>query len=85
MTSSLVADVLARVRPRENRAGWWKKLPSEMLAELESLRTRLQAGELGGMTKTALARAIVEAATDRGIEMPRCRQVIQWLENSPTT
>jgi hypothetical protein len=82
---SLVADVLARVRPTESRAGWWNKLPPDVLKELNELRDRFHAGELGAMTKTALARAIVEAVTDRGLEIARVKQVIQWLENLPTT
>lgn len=85
MATSLVSDVLARVKPTESRAGWWKKLPPDVLEELEQLRARFHAGQLGDMTKTALARAIVDAVMDRGVEMPKYRQVITWLESSPTT
>lgn len=85
MATSLVSDVLARVKPTESRAGWWKKMPPDVLAELEQLRARFHAGELGSMQKTALGRAIVEVATDRGLFVPRLKQVLEWLGNSQTT
>ena len=82
---SLVSDVLARVKPTESRAGWWNKMPPDVLAELEQLRAKFHGGELGDIAKTNLARAIVDAVKDRGVEMPKLKQVIVWLGNSPTT
>jgi hypothetical protein len=76
---SLLDDVLARVKPtRPGFLPWYDKLPSDLLAELRSIRERFQAGDVASQ-KRALAVAIAEAVADRGHPKPGEQAVIAWL------
>lgn len=77
---SLVDEVLARARPSKTSIAWHERVPDDVMAELVAIRERYRAGQCGRMDATCLGRAIVESLTTRGIEMPKPRQVQQWLK-----
>lgn len=74
----LLDAVLGKVR--NNRGGprsWFQRLPSEAREELEAVR---QSFNSGLHQKRAFALAIIEAAKERGWEIAKEKQVIEWLE-----
>ena len=77
---SLLEEVLARAKPAKTSLAWHERVPEDVMAELVAIRERYRAGQCGRMDATCLGRAIVESLTKRGIEMPRPRQVQQWLK-----
>lgn len=80
--TSLADDVLARVEVKKTCLSWFDRLPADVQAETLDLRKRLSEGAIA-IPPTALARAMVEAYTERGYVMPRIRQVREWLTGKP--
>ena len=79
----LLEDVLQRVKPVKCTKSWRDRLPSDVAAEVDTVRDQYRSGKLGDQNVTRLAVAIVESLTERGIEMPRARQVAIWLNEKP--
>jgi hypothetical protein len=77
--ATLAADIMSRVTPVRFSYAWHHKLPPDVAAEVNAIRDRYRSGELGNVNLTRLAAAITETLSDRGIEMPRPRQVAIWL------
>jgi len=74
---SLLDDVLARTRNRSPGFGtWFERLPAEAQAELEAVRASF---DHATHQKSAFARAIMEAASERGWKTSGMQGVIQWL------
>ena len=74
-----LANVLAKVQDR--RPGflpWYQKLPDDLQAELEQVRTAFRAGEIT-CQKAALCRAIADTVAERGHDRPGQQAVIEWL------
>jgi hypothetical protein len=69
--------VLARTRNRSPGFGtWFERLPAEAQAELEAVRASFDRAK---HQKSAFARAIIEAANERGWKTSGLQGVIQWL------
>jgi len=74
----LLDAVLEKVR--NNRGGprsWFHRLPPDAQRELEAVRQSFNAGI---HQKRAFALAIIQAATERGWEIAKEKQVIEWLD-----
>lgn len=76
---TLLDDVLQRVKPVRYSKSWRDRLPEGVAKEVDVLREQYRSGKLGEQNVTRLAVAIVESLTERGIEMPKARQVAVWL------
>ncbi len=75
--TSLLDDVLARTKNRSPGFGtWFERLPAEAQAELEAVRASFDHAK---HQKSAFARAIIEAARERGWKTSGLQGVIQWL------
>ncbi len=75
--TSLLDDVLARAKNRSpGFETWFQRLPVEAQAELEAVRASF---DHATHQKTAFARAIMEAANERGWKTSGLQGVIQWL------
>lgn len=73
----LLDDVLSRVK--DNRGPtWFQRLPTDLQDEVTAIRTQFREGSLT-FTAGQLAVAIMEACRARGHEMPKPRQVREWL------
>lgn len=78
---TIAEDVLARVRGHKpGFAPWYERLPPDALAELQTLRARWVAGELG-LKKRQLARAIIATCRDRGLYVVGVQGVEHWLND----
>ena len=77
----LLADVLARVKPVRGVA-WFDRLPRDLQDEVTAIRSRFCEGSLT-FTAGQLAVAIIEACKARGHDMPKPRQVREWLLGTP--
>jgi 2-hydroxychromene-2-carboxylate isomerase len=76
--TSLLDDVLARTKNhRPGFATWFQKLPPEAQTELDRVR---QAFDHAKHQKRAYAKAIIEAARERGWQISGPQGVIAWLE-----
>jgi hypothetical protein len=74
---SLLDDVLLRTRNRSPGFGtWFERLPVEAQAELETVRASFDHSK---HQKAAFARAIMEAARERGWKTSGLQGIIQWL------
>jgi hypothetical protein len=74
---SLLDDVLSRTRNRSPGFGtWFERLPAEAQAELETVRASFDHSR---HQKAAFARAIMEAARERGWKTSGLQGIIQWL------
>jgi hypothetical protein len=74
---SLLDDVLSRTRNRSPGFGtWFERLPAEAQAELETVRASFDHSK---HQKAAFARAIMEAASERGWKTSGLQGIIQWL------
>jgi|LakMenE01Jun11ns_1017448.scaffolds.fasta_scaffold8781703_2 hypothetical protein len=74
---SLLDDVLSRTRNRSPGFGtWFERLPVEAQAELETVRASFDHSK---HQKAAFARAIMEAARERGWKTSGLQGIIQWL------
>jgi len=74
---SLLDDVLSRARNRSpGFETWFARLPADARAELEAVRAKF---DNATHQKTAFARAIMEAANERGWKTSGLQGVIQWL------
>jgi hypothetical protein len=74
---SLLDDVLSRTRNRSPGFGtWFERLPAEAQAELETVRASFDHSK---HQKAAFARAIMEAARERGWKTSGLQGIIQWL------
>ena len=82
---NLMADVLARVKIPKRSLSWRDRLSAEMRAEVLEVRRQFQAGELGEIDATSLARALKASLEQRGIDMPNPQQVQRWLRDSSRT
>lgn len=77
----LADEVLSRVLGhRPGFAPWYERLPKDALAELEALRARWAAGELG-LKKRQLARAIIATCRERGWYVVGVQGVEHWLSD----
>jgi hypothetical protein len=76
--SAFIDDVLGRVKPVLYCASWFDRLPPEVQAEAIKLRDQFRGGTLG-LTGMQLAKALVEALSTRGFQMPRPKRVSEWL------
>jgi len=75
---SLLDDVLSRARNRSpGFKTWFQRLPAEAQAELEAVRASFNHAT---HQKRAYAKAIIEAARERGWETSGIQGVIQWLD-----
>lgn len=80
-TPSLSDAIRAAIPPVTARGQpWWKKIPAEVLAELEQLRDDWYAGRQPG-SKTAVARAISEELTRRKLSDVQRQGVVTWLND----
>lgn len=76
-TPSLVDDVLQRAQHvRPGFKSWFERLPEDARAELTAVRASFDPMR---HQKKAFARAIVEAANERGWETGGVQAVIAWL------
>jgi cysteine synthase len=74
----LLDTVLGKVR--NNKGGqrsWFQRLPPDAQQELEAVR---QSFNPALHQKRAFALAIIEAAKERGWEIAKEKQVIEWLD-----
>lgn len=75
----LLADVLAKAgRAKPGFQSWFERLPAEAQAELDVVR---HAFNPITHQKKAYARAIIEAAKERGWETAGIQGVVAWLNN----
>lgn len=75
---ALLDAVLGKVK--NNRTGsrsWFNRLPPDAQAELETVR---QGFNPALHQKRAFAVAVIEAAKERGWEIAKEKQVIEWLD-----
>lgn len=78
---SLLADITASVRNhRPGFRAWFELLPDAAQQELGSVREAFHAGKMPGVQKRALARAVMEAAKDRGWKTSGIQGVLAWLD-----
>lgn len=75
--STLADDVLANL-PRRSRRDFASGIPSDVLSELEQIRTDFLAGKLAA-TKTGLGKAISRTLAARGIDYHPVT-VSRWLD-----
>lgn len=76
--TSLLDDVLARAKNHKpGFATWFQRLPPDAQAELERVR---KAFDHSLHQKRAYARAIIDAARERGWQISGLQGVIAWLE-----
>lgn len=74
---SLLDDVLARAAPsRPGFKTWFQRLPPQAQAELAAVRASFDPAV---HQKRAFARAVIEAARERGWETSGEQGVIRWL------
>ncbi len=77
---ALLADVVARVHnSKPGFRTWFERLPEGARAELEAVR---EAFNPTVHQKVAYARAIIEAARERGWETGGEQAVLAWLKGS---
>lgn len=77
---SLADEVLSHARAvRRGPVTWFERLPSDVQAELEALKRRLNAGELGDLTKNALAKGLEQSLRSRGLLTVRIQEISRWL------
>jgi hypothetical protein len=76
--TAFIDDVLGRVKPVLYCASWFDRLPPDVQAEAIKLRDQFRGGTLG-LTGMQLAKALVEALSTRGFQMPRPKRVSEWL------
>lgn len=79
--SSKLADaILARAsNTRHGSLPWFKKLPPDLLAELEQIRVDWESGKTG-LQKRAMARAIIAEMQERGLPVCGIQGVEGWLD-----
>lgn len=74
--SDLVAEFVAKdVRPK----CWVDRLSETQRKEFESIKKKFKSGQYGKTSKRSLARAIVAAAKDRGVQICGENGVREWL------
>jgi hypothetical protein len=79
-TGSLTDSILSRAKNnRHGLAAWYDLAPPDVLSELTALRTRWQAGTTG-LTKRAVARAILAEMQARKLRVSGIQGVENWLE-----
>ena len=77
----LADEVLSHVLGhRSGFAPWYERLPKDALEELEALRARWVAGELG-LKKRQLARAIIATCQQHGWHVVGVQGVEHWLND----
>lgn len=81
-SKSLVEDVLQRAQHiRPGFRSWFERLPGDAQAELKTVRDSFDPVL---HQKKSFARAIIEAANDRGWETGSVTAVIAWLNKKPS-
>ena len=76
---SILDDVNARLTIKQaGYKSWYERLPPEAQAECDNVRAAFRRGELG--PRSAVARALIAAASSRGWPIAKEKQVTQWLD-----
>jgi hypothetical protein len=79
-TSSLADAILSRAtNTRHGSLPWHRRLPPELLAELEAIRDQWESGTTG-LQKRAMARAIIAEMQSRGLPVCGIQGVEGWLD-----
>ena len=79
---SLSDAVLARARNRKpGFIPWHQRLPDEVRRDLEAIRRSWQSGQTG-LTKRAMADAIIAEMRERGFQIPGNQGVERWLNEN---
>lgn len=58
---------------------WYDKLSEEMRREVDAIKKKYKAGQYGKTSKRSLARAIIAAAKDHGMQICGEHGVREWL------
>lgn len=84
-TSSLTEAVLSRAsNTRHGSLPWWRKLPLDVLGELEQIREEWESGRTG-LQKRAVARAIMTEMQSRGLPVCGIQGIEAWLDREGAT
>lgn len=74
---SIVEEKLSEKKP--GYRSWFDCLDEDAQEELTAIKSRFLSGEYGATTKSAMARAIIAAASERGWKTSGMQGVIHWL------
>lgn len=61
------------------RSSWFDRLPEDARTELLTARDKFCGGGYPGLTKSAFARLLIKAATDRGWAVCKLTGMKEWL------
>lgn len=77
---TITDDALSYARAvRRGPSTWFDRLPAEVQAELEDLKRRFVAGELGDLTRQSLSRGLEHSLRSRDMLNVRSQEVSRWL------
>lgn len=78
---SLSEEILRESRQKRESLGWLERVPKEHHAALQEVRDSWlrDGGSAGGVSATRLATIITAKLSERGIVVPKVRQVQRWL------
>ena len=64
------------------RLSWFDRLPEDAKSELLAAREKFCSGGYPGLAKSAFARLLIKAATDRGWAVCKITGMKEWLANN---
>lgn len=80
MAKKLGDAIIARAtNTRHGSVPWYRRLPSDVLAELEQIRVDWESGRTG-LQKRAMARAIMAEMQERALPVCGLQGVEAWLD-----